>query len=115
MRVTITISDPWEVGEAVHWRSLAGLVSQMVDDGRGGRMLIKLDDPIKYRGSAWHYLIGAPRHAGDRVVSLQTAGRLRSALTGITEQQAISDDPFDTSNWRGGLAFIGDIEPIAAP
>jgi hypothetical protein len=115
MRVTVTISEPWELGEAMQWCSLPGELQRVVDDGPGGRVLIKLDDPIKYRGLEWHYVVGAPRHAGDRVASLQAGQKVLSALTGITGQQAMSDSPFDTSNWRGGLAFVGDIEPVRGP
>jgi hypothetical protein len=34
-----------------------------------------------------------------------------SAFTGISDEQAESDNPFDISKWRGGLAIIGDLEP----
>jgi hypothetical protein len=115
MRVSVTISEPWELGEAVQWRSLAGELQRLIDDAQGGRVLIKLDHSIRYRGSEWHYVVGTPRHSGDRLAALQAGQKVLSALTGITVQQAVSDNPFDTSGWRGGLALVGDIEPIRAP
>jgi hypothetical protein len=115
MRITVTISEPWELDEAMQWRSFPGEMQRLIDAAHGGRVLIKLDDPLQYRGSKWHYVVGTARHTGDSVASLQAGQKVLSALTGITEQQAMSDNPFDMGHWRGGLAFVGDIEPILAP
>ena len=109
MRISVTISEPWELGEAIHWRALGGELTRAVEDEHGGRVLIKLDSPIKYRGLEWQYIVGAPRHRGDRVAALQTGELVMTALTAITAQQAMSDNPFDTTSWRGGLAFVGDL------
>jgi hypothetical protein len=114
LRVIITISEPWDLGESIQWHPITGELLQFIDDGQGGRMLIKLDRPIKYRKSEWQYVVGAPRHCGDRVESLWAGTGILSALTGITGERAMSDNPLDTSDLRGGFAFIGDVEPASA-
>jgi hypothetical protein len=110
MRISIIISEPWELGESVKWQPLRGQLLQAVNDELGGRALIKLDEGICYRGSNWRFVVATPRHQGDNIVSLHNGKRVASALTGISDQQAESSSPLDTSNWRGGLAFVGDVE-----
>ena len=111
MRISISISDPWELGEALKWQPLRGELLQTVNDEHGGRALIKLDDAINYQGSNWRYVVATPRHQESEIAGLQSGKKVVSAFTGISDQQAESSSPLDTSNWRGGLAFIGDVEP----
>jgi hypothetical protein len=111
MRISISITDPWELGEVLKWQPLRGELLQIVNDEHGGRALIKLDDAINYRGSNWHYVVAAPRHQGNEIARLQTGKKVSGAFTGMSDQQAESRSPLDTSNWRGGLAFTGDVEP----
>ena len=110
MRISISISDPWELGEALRWKSLQGELLRMVNDEHGGRALIKLDEVIDYRGSNWRYVVAVPRYQGNDIAALHTGKKVLAAFTGISDQQAESTNALDTSNWRGGLAFIGDIE-----
>jgi len=111
MRISISISDPWELGEALKWQPLRGELLQMVNDEHGGRALIKLDDAINYRGSIWGYLIAAPRHQGNEIAGVQSGKKVLGAFTGVSDQQAWSSTPLDTSNWRSGIAFTCDFEP----
>ena len=111
-RIIICISDPWELGEALKWQPLQGELLRMTSDEGGGRALIKLDAALSYRGSTWHYVIAAPRHQGNEMAELQTGKKVPAALTGIPDQQAESSRVLDTRNWRGGLAFLGDVEPV---
>jgi hypothetical protein len=111
MRISISISDPWELGEALNWQPLRGQLLQTVDDEHGGRALIRLDNAISYQGSNWRYLVAAPSQLGSEIAGLHRGMKTVGAFTGISDQQAESSSPLNTSNWRGGLAFIGDIEP----
>jgi len=113
MRISIAVSEPWELGEALKWQPLPGELLQVVNDEHGGRALIKLDSPINYRGSVWRFVVAAPRHQGNEIAALHSAKKVVGAFTGISDQQAESSSPLDTSNWRGGLAFIGDVEPVS--
>lgn len=113
MRISISISDPWELGEALKWQPLRGELLQTANDEHGGRALIKLDDGVNYHGSNWRYVVAAPRHQGNEIAALQTGKKLLGAFTGISDQQAESANPLDTSNWRGGLAFTGEVGPLS--
>ena len=85
----------------------------MVNDERGGRALIKLDASVNYRGSSWRYVVVSPRHKGNEIAWLQTGKKLLAAVTGIADEQAESSDALNTSTWRGGLAFTGEVEPLS--
>jgi hypothetical protein len=112
-RVSILISDPWDLGESLGWRALPGVLVTTRNDGQGGRALIQLDNTISYKGSAYRYVVASPRHQGREISDLKDHKKVDATLTGIADNQAHSRDALNTSNWRGGLAFIGEIEPVA--
>jgi len=109
-QLTITLSDPWELGEALKWQPLQGNLLRLVNDDRGGQALIKLDESFEYRGAICRHVIASPRHVGVEIASLTIGKTVFCGLTGISEQQAESSNPFDLSSWRGGIAFIGDVK-----
>lgn len=111
--ISITVSDPWDVGEAVNWQPIEGHLLQMENDAHGGQALIKFDGSISYRGSVYRYAVASPRLEGHQIAELNAGKMVCSALTGISDHQAESSSPLDISNWRGGLAFVGDIEPAS--
>jgi hypothetical protein len=109
MHIKLRISEPWELGEAMEWQAVTGLQLRVdVVNGLEGA-LIKLDEPINFRGSDWHYVVCTPRHSRDSLVRLDRNQSIVCAITGISETQAVSDHPCDLATWRGGLACIGDI------
>ena len=113
MRVSLTISEPWEVGEAIHWHALPGeLIKEETVNGRA-TVLLKLDEPINLGASRWLYVVVAPRHAGDFIAELRLGNKVSVSITGITAQQALSQNPCDLSGWRGGLGCVGEIESVA--
>jgi hypothetical protein len=110
--ISITVSDPWDVGEAVNWRTIRGVLLQTADADHGGKVLMRFDHDINYRGSAYRYAVGSPRLEGRHVAETEAGKSVGCVLIGIFEEQAKSSNPMDTSKWRGGLAFVGDLTPI---
>ena len=110
-RISISVSEPWELGEALKWRPMRGELLQSVNDEPGGRALVRLEEVIVYRGSVWRYVVASPRHPGKEIAAVQTGDKVLCAFTAVSEQQVEAGDPLETENWRGGLAFIGDFEP----
>jgi hypothetical protein len=110
--ISITVSDPWDVGEAVNWKPIDGELLQLQEADHGGKALVRFDHEIVYRGAAYRYAVAAPRLEGGDVAEIEEGKTVGCALTGISQEQARSSDPMDTSKWRGGLAFIGDIKPL---
>ena len=109
--ISIVVSDPWEVGEAVNWQPIPGDLLQTQNSKQGGKALVRFAHQVNYRGSAYRYAVASPRLEGSNITEVETGTTVGCALTGISEKQAGSSSPMDISKWRGGLAFIGDVTP----
>lgn len=105
-------SDPWDLGEALKWQPLRGELLQMTRDDHGGKALIELNESMSYGDSVYRYVVASPRHEGSEIAELQNGKKVFCAITGISDEQAKSSAAMDTSSWRRGVAFIGDIEPV---
>lgn len=108
-RVRISLSDPWDLGESIGWRILHGSVVMTSREGRGGRVLVRLDLPILFRGESYQFAVGAPRHEDAHMGALQGGDEVFCSFVGVSEEQARSESPLSTEHWRGGLSFIGTI------
>lgn len=111
--ILITVSDPWDVGEAINWQAIRGEVLRTQNAGHGGRALVKFDQSINYRGIAYRYAVASPRHEGRNVAEIEAGKTVDCALTAISNEQAESDDPMNTSKWRGGLALVAAVTPLS--
>lgn len=109
--VTIVVSEPWELGVATNWVPIKGKVVSVQVCQHGGRALVQLEPPVEHRGATYAFAVASPRLQGHGAENVVAGTRMCASLVGISDEQAVSADPFDTSSWRGGLAFIGDIEP----
>lgn len=110
MQVTIKISDPWELGESRKWQPFEGYILDTKDDGFCKSLLIKLLEPFEYKKVNCEYFVANPRHEGDSYNDLLRGKSIFSSLTRIPSENADSENPFDLSWWRGGVALIGGIE-----
>jgi hypothetical protein len=111
IEIVMTISEPWDVGEAAGWLPIKARVIQVGSRRSGGSALVQLESPITYRGVCYRHAIATPRFDGQDFSALSSGRSLSCAITGISEQQAQAVDPLDIGDWRGGLAFVGDIDP----
>ena len=112
-RVRITLSDPWDLGESLKWQPLYGDVVKATLAAHGGRALVKLDQPLAYKGVKYQFAVATPRHAGDTLELLCKGGAVFCGFTGVSDEHAVSEKALSTDHWRGGLAFIGNIEAAA--
>ena len=112
-RVQVVLSDPWDLGESLKWKPLSAEIVKVAIDAQGGRALIKFDQPLSYHGTSYQFAVAAPRHEGSSLSVLQTGAKVFCGFTGVSDEHAKSENPLSTDHWRGGLAFIGHIEPSA--
>ena len=114
--IVIKLSDPWELGEALGWKELEGIIADV--DVRADKLygnqeelaLVKLDSPFEYESTRCEYFVVSPRHEGSSLHSLISGDSVFCGITRISQEQAHSKDPFDLSKWRGGVAAIATLE-----
>jgi hypothetical protein len=104
------ISDPWELGEALKWETFDAEIISVIGDN----ILIRLLKPFIYKETRCEFFVASPWHEGDHVEALRNNKTLFCGMTRITPEQANSDNPFDLSCWREGIAIIGNID-LAEP
>ena len=111
--VSIIVDDPWDFGAATNWLPIKGLVVDVNMSQVGGLVLLRFETPIDYHGATYAFAVASPRLEGQAVSDIVAGTCTSASVIGISREQAESSKPFDTSAWRGGLAFIGDIKRTA--
>ena len=112
IHVRIHISDPWDLGEALKWEPLEGELIAINDLFEGGKALIKLNQSFNYKNTKSEFLIATPRYTGINIGDLVKGSPIICGITRIPKELAESQNPFDLSLWRGGVAIIGELEPL---
>jgi hypothetical protein len=112
-RIQIRLSEPFDLGEALGWSELPGRIIAADASVDAGQVLLRLDDPVRHEGVTCEYVVATPRLDDGDLGTLVRDGSLFCNLTPTSPERARSDDPFDLSWWRGGLACIGEIYLIA--
>jgi hypothetical protein len=110
--VRINLSEPWDLGEALNWEPLEGEIIATSGSYPGGAALIKVSHPFNYKNVDCEYFVATPRYQGDSIKVLDSGNALLCGITRISKEMAKSPNPFNLSSWRGGLAIIGEVEPI---
>lgn len=108
-RILVTVSDPWDLGQAVNWQAIRGQLLQTESTDSGGKALVRFDQPVFYHGAAYNYAVASPRHEGRNIAEIRAGKSVGCAFIAISDEQAQSNNPLDTSRWRGGLAFVADV------
>lgn len=73
-------------------------------------LIIKIVEAFNYDNSVFEYLLAFPRNQNDSFSNLLQGKSIFCSIIRIPYEQIDSDAPFDISWWRGGGAFLGDIE-----
>jgi hypothetical protein len=105
MTVELRISDPWELGEYLGWRTLESLVLREDRDA----WLVELVQPFRYHDGEYRYIVVESRHQGTELSQIYGGAEISCNVTVTTAERAKSDQPCDISWWRGGHAMIGSV------
>jgi hypothetical protein len=108
--VVIKLSDPWDLGETLHWKPLRALVFLVDNTTTPSRLILRLTDPFEYKRIPCEYFVATPRHEGGVLTDLLSRKSVFCALTRIPETRLQTEDPFDLAWWRGGPALVGELE-----
>lgn len=112
MRVRVYLVDPWELVTAVGTGPLHALVLQVGRDSwlpEAKSLLLQLAMPFEFGGVVCEYVIASSRYRHDDLAGIAGGSSIVCGFTRISSEQAASDDPFDLTNWRGGLAWLGTL------
>lgn len=110
-KITLKLSDPWDLGEQLGWSELEAIIINVKDDGGVPiSVAIKLVAPFVYKNISCEYFIASPRLEVADFTGLLKGQAVFCGLTRISSDQIATVDPFDLSHWRGGVGLIGEIE-----
>lgn len=110
-KITLKLSDPWDLGEQLGWSELEAIIVNVKDDGGVPiSIAIKLVNPFDYKNTSCEYFIASPRHEGTDFTAFFKGQAVFCGLTRISSDQIATVNPFDLSHWRGGIGLIGEIE-----
>jgi hypothetical protein len=114
--VNIGFSEPWKLAEELEKENLIGAV---IDAGtsmnrhygnKDACLVIRLKKSFLFDGLECKYFVVSPRHEGTSFKDLMDGNKINCSFLRITKEQADSDNPFDTSWWRGGGGFIASVK-----
>ena len=113
IKVSIVISDPWdfitEQGEGPITGKIIKVGANSWKPGQDA-ILIHIDTPLKFKGVCCEYFIATPRHELESIAALKDGNAIVCNFARIPSDKANSNNPFDLSWWRGGIALVGTLQ-----
>jgi hypothetical protein len=114
--VVVDIAEPWELAHAggeVRRRAWVEAIAPL--DRKISKALIRLTQPLEWRGSTFQYLVVTSRNRGAIETDLAGDVPVECSFVGQPDERATGADRFDTSWWRGGLAGTATLRAESAP
>lgn len=108
MIVELKISDPWDLGEFLGWKSYTAEVLAADTE----KILIRLHEPFTYKEQTREYFVAAARHQGDMVTQLTRGKPLFSNISQIDSEGINHDDLLNEQDWKVGICLIGELQPV---
>ncbi len=102
--VQIIVTDPWEVGDTPRRAKVLG--------EKGNALLVEYETPFQYKNTTCRFFVVSPRHENVEIQSILARESVLCGMTLITPEQREGDNPFDLRLWRGGIAFIADVQGV---
>jgi hypothetical protein len=110
MKVEIAVSDPWEFETETGTGTLYAKILQVGMENSAPAILLQVENPVKYKNMVCEYFVASPRHTGTDLSTLLNDSEVFCALTLIPSDRIKSENPFDLSWWRGGVALIATVK-----
>jgi len=106
MRVQLIATDPPDVHAGL---PLRGIVISRPRARASGKLLIRLDQPLVYRGISCTKVIASARTPGADVADLATGTTVVCAVVGLSDESA---GEIASADERGVVTFIANVIPI---
>ena len=107
MRVSLSLADPWEMGETLGWPTILGSVIHHSADA----WLVEVLEPFTYADAEYRFIVVTARHA-ERPLAASEAQDVPCNMIRTTHERMSAGHPCDVSWWRGGGAMIGSIKAV---
>ena len=104
MKVVVSLSDPWDMGEALGRDTILASVIHRAANA----WLLEVIEPFIYEDVEYRFIVVSPRHAGKSLAG-SVSQDVPCNMIRTTPERAMAADPCDVSWWRGGGAMIGAI------
>lgn len=114
--VNIGFSEPWDLSEKLEKDNSIGIITDAgtsINKYYGNKeecVIISLKKSFQFDGLECKYFVASPRHEGITFKNLLNGDGINCSFVRVTKEQAESDNPFDTSWWRGSGGFIATIK-----
>jgi hypothetical protein len=112
--IDLVVNEPWDLTAADGSVRFQATVAKALTYGEGAdeeRLLVELIDPVNWHGRTFRFFVARHRHGHGLVDDVSRGRAVECSLIAVPDDQANSADPFDTSQWRGGLSARATIEP----
>ena len=104
-RVRILVSDPWELGTECGIVPFIGIIVAIRDNS----LIIRLVEPILYRGNHPLSILAQPRHAPGTLDELVSVGKMSANLT-LLRDLVTSELELNDQAKVSMVAAIGSVE-----
>lgn len=106
-RVRLSISDPWEFQSAVGDTLDALLLSRRHDDDGATWWLLRLLEPVEYRGRTIELVVAGARHEGQALDDVLDGVPVSASLASVESHAQFENTA--TSPFSTGLSFLANI------
>lgn len=107
--ILISISDPWDVGEATGWQGIKGKLLRTDKSAQGEIGLVELSTAIRHEKNLFTHLAAMPRSPADELVDIGGGREIACNFIGLGAPLGQRELRDAVRAWRGGLSFVGDI------
>ncbi len=111
-RLGVTIADPFEISQYIEAEVVA--VAPFASGADIERVLVRLSQPIIWRGLQYEHVVLEPRHSPGLFDELGLTQAIDCNGMGINAEDAGLAPPWGVTNWRGGLAMIATVRVLSA-
>jgi hypothetical protein len=113
-RLTITVIEPWDFVTEHGSGPFTGTIvaAQAEPSTRSFELLIRMDAPIRQRGSTWSFFVARSTSEGMDPSRVREGLKVVCALTSITDQRALSPTPFAAIEYVNGLKLLADLAVV---
>jgi hypothetical protein len=109
-RVSVVITDPWELGQKTQWQWLAGHIVRVLSTKNGEMAIVKLDAPITVGPKEWNYVRVSPRHENVALDDIDRGQQVSCAVLTLCDEQGRGPEAkVSTAPPENNISFVATL------